>query len=312
MANRPGRRKGDRTLFSRLSNQKALVEAHGRIEIVLCRVALRRGSCLALREPPKMDDAMNTSPPSVVRRCVAALRTQALNTPEGMLIGSEDELLALHKVSRPTLRQAAALVAQEQLIEARRGVRGGYFAMRPTVKAVSHMAAIFLQTRSAHLKDIFAAIAPVHAEMARLAATTVGHEERARIQAYLAEQAAIVEGEFSYRDFLRTARNWEILLGDLCGNPVLALYLRILIDLAAQLAPNEDIYVGRPDLALDFLRRQRKVAEAILDGDPEMAVLVSRRNANNSEAKFPPVERNQAWPVLPQEPSTTPVRVAPR
>jgi GntR family transcriptional regulator, transcriptional repressor for pyruvate dehydrogenase complex len=258
-----------------------------------------------------MDDAMNTSPPSVVRRCVAALRTQALNTPVGALIGSEDELLAIHKVSRPTLRQAAALVAQEQLLEARRGVRGGYFATRPTVKAVSHMAAIFLQTRSARLKDIFAAIAPVHAEMARLAATIAGPEERARIEAYLAEQSSLVEGEFSYRDFLRTARTWEALLGDLCGNPVLALYLRILIDLAAQLAPHEDIYVGRPDLALDFLRRQRKVAEAILDGDPEMAVLVSRRTAGNAEPKVKRVERNQAWPLPPLE-GTTPGRLAQR
>jgi DNA-binding FadR family transcriptional regulator len=291
-------------------SRNGLVEPSEKIEIALSAVCVTLRGSLAGVRAPEMDHMMNTSPPSVVRRCVAALRTQAMNTAEGALIGSEDELLALHQVSRPTLRQAAALVAQEQLLEARRGVHGGYFATRPTVKAVSHMAAIFLQTRCAHLQDIIAAIAPVHAEMARLAATKIGPEERARVEAYLAEQTAMVEGEFSYRDFLRTARNWEILLGDLCANPVLALYLRILIDLAAQLAPQEDIYVGRPDRALDFLRRQRKVAEAILDGDPEMAVLASRRTGDNVEAKLERPEQGQAWPLPAVDGSTPAGRVA--
>jgi DNA-binding FadR family transcriptional regulator len=200
-------------------------------------------------------------------------------------------------VSRPTLRQAAALVAQEQLIEVRRGFGGGYFATRPTARAVSHMAAIFLQSRAAKLQDIVGAILPVQSEMARLAAVRAGPSERLKLEAYLAEQSALEDSEFAYRDFLRMARTWEILLGEICCNPVLALYLRILIDLAAQLAPDEDIYIGRPERAREFLAHQRKVAEAILDGDPEMAMLASRRSSERAQRDVDTIDADAAWPL---------------
>ena len=48
---------------------------------------------------------------------------------------TERELESRYGVSRPTLRQAAALVGQEQLLHVRRGVGGGYFARRPDTRA---------------------------------------------------------------------------------------------------------------------------------------------------------------------------------
>ena len=105
---------------------------------------------MARRPKPQKDPALSAA----LRQAVEALREESLQCAEGELIGSEDDLLARHKVSRPTLRQAAALVASEQLLQVRRGVGGGYIARRPTGRAVTHMAAIFLRSRGASLDEI--------------------------------------------------------------------------------------------------------------------------------------------------------------
>jgi DNA-binding FadR family transcriptional regulator len=219
----------------------------------------------------------------VVRRCVTALRQLALETELGAFIGSEDDLLARFNVSRPTLRQAAALVSQEQLLEARRGVGGGYFATRPTTHAVAQTAAIFLQMHKAGLPEIIVTIAPLHVEMAILAARTMTPQKRDKINAFLESLSKWNVETDEFRVFLRLARAWETILGEASDNPVLALYVRILIDLAATLAPEHDIYLRRPDRMQIFMTRVKALAEAILDEDPDRAALIARRSADASE-----------------------------
>jgi len=81
----------------------------------------------------------------VVRRAVNQLRQECIQREPGTLLGQEEELLRRMGISRPTLRQAAALLGQEQLMNVRRGPGGGYFTTRPDISAVVHMAAIWLQ-----------------------------------------------------------------------------------------------------------------------------------------------------------------------
>src|SRR5437899_1878308 len=101
---------------------------------------------------------------SAVRRVARALRTEVLKCEDGQLIGSEEDLVERYKVSRPTLRQAVALVAEEQLLTVKRGVGGGYFARRPDAKAVVHMTAIYLHSRSAKVEEIIRALEPIRIE----------------------------------------------------------------------------------------------------------------------------------------------------
>lgn len=88
----------------------------------------------------KRSDKKSKDVSSRVLSIARALRNDALRKPEGSLIGSEEELVERYGVSRPTLRQAASLVAQEQLVHVRRGVGGGYFTRRPDSHSVAHMA----------------------------------------------------------------------------------------------------------------------------------------------------------------------------
>ena len=100
-----------------------------------------------------------------VRRTARALRRDSLQTDPGQGIGREDELIERYGVSRPTLRQAAALVGLEHLVRVRRGVGGGYFADRPDASTVAQVAAVMLRIRAVKLAKMLEAIEPIRVDM---------------------------------------------------------------------------------------------------------------------------------------------------
>src|SRR6185503_3028596 len=112
----------------------------------------------------------------VVRKAVNQLRRECIQRDPGTLLGQEEELLRRLGVSRPTLRQAAALLGQEQLMDVRRGPGGGYFTTRPDISAVVHMAAIWLQLEHVAIGEILASTSALRRELAPLAALNMDEE----------------------------------------------------------------------------------------------------------------------------------------
>jgi len=220
---------------------------------------------------------------SVVLSSVARLRRDALACDEGTLVGSEEELLLRYNVSRPTLRQAAVIVAQEQLIRVRRGVGGGYIATRPHFSAVAHMAAIFLQTKGTKLREILTAIEPIRVELVRLAALHADADARAQMQEFLDTDEHRREEGYSYRYFLWAERRYAELLGSASRSTVLNLFLQILLDLVGILPAEEDILVGRVERIAQSSAQRQRVLRAVLVGDVEIALLEARRAARNTE-----------------------------
>jgi DNA-binding FadR family transcriptional regulator len=214
--------------------------------------------------------------PSAVDRTILLLRADSAKMREGGLIGSEEELLSRYGVSRPTLRQAAALVAQEQLVKVRRGVSGGYFATRPTVGAVSHMAAIYLQTHGADVEQMLHSIDLIRADMVRLAAAAPAGPAREDLRQFLEEDEAAQPGDYSRRRFARAEREYSELLGALCGNNALHLFLQILLDLLGMLFPVDQMIEWTPDRLIASALARGRVIRAILDGDAELAALEAR------------------------------------
>lgn len=215
---------------------------------------------------------------TAVAKVVRPLREHALSTQPGELIGSEDQLVAIYEVSRPTLRQAAALVGQEQLLSVRRGVGGGYFARRPDTNAVAHMAAIYLKSRQTTLEEIIKAIEPIKVEMAALAAHNRDPEAIAQWREFQARDRE-QEREGGYRDFLKSEREFSRLLGSACRNRVLELFLMTLYDFCASIRPEEDVYRDHPERIHDYWSRRHVLMAAIIDGDSEVAALTAGRCA---------------------------------
>lgn len=214
---------------------------------------------------------------SAVAKTIVQLRSDATALADGALIGSEEELLARYGVSRPTLRQAAALVAQEQLVKVRRGVSGGYFATRPSVSAVSHMAAIFLQTRSTSVEEMLHGVALIRTDMVRLAALEPDRSKKEPLERFLEDDEAAQAAGYSYRQFLRAEREYARLLGALCGNHVLDLFLQILLELVAMLHPDQDTLIREPARVDQVVNRRGRIIRAILEGDAEIAMLEAER-----------------------------------
>jgi GntR family transcriptional repressor for pyruvate dehydrogenase complex len=217
--------------------------------------------------------------PSAVRAAADALRRDAIDREDGELLGAEEDLIRRYGVSRPTLRQAAALVAQENLLRVKRGVGGGYFVSRPDSRGVAHMAAIYLRTRHTRVSEIIGALAPIRIEVARLAAAGDNAPAREEMRQFLAKDREVPDDQIRYRDFLRSERDFGRILGELGGNKVIALYLDILYDFSGMLGRGEDIYVNRPDRVNEYRDKRNRLAEAIIDGDVELAVVAARRCA---------------------------------
>lgn len=211
--------------------------------------------------------------PSAVQRTLLLLREDAERLEDGALIGSENELLARYGVSRPTLRQAAALVAQEQLVRIRRGVSGGYFAVRPTAGAAANMAAIYLRSRGTRVEEMMHAAGLVRRDMVRLAAESRDRETKAELASWL-EQNEADAGEVEMLERFRQAeRAYSEFLERLSGNNVLGLFLDILLDLLAMSRPDGATVYERPERRLLAAERRGRIIRAILAGDAQAAMI---------------------------------------
>ncbi len=222
--------------------------------------------------------AMRVPSQSVVDRAAEALRVLSLDSPEGTFLGSEEEMIARLDVSRATLRQAAARVAQENFVAVRRGVGGGYFASRPSTMDVTRMAALYLRAHDADFTEITHGIGPLKAELAVLAARNRDPELLARLEQFaLEDESAPLEMVHGYRAFLKSEREFLQLIGEMAGNSVINLLMAILYDFAALASRSEDVLIDRPERVQAYRRMRARLARAIIDGDLELAQLTSRR-----------------------------------
>lgn len=226
------------------------------------------------------------SAPPIVRQVARALRADVLRHAEGDLIGSEEDLLRRYGVSRPTLRQAAGLLSQEQLLRVKRGVGGGYIAARPSADAVAHVTAIYLQTRNTTAEEIIRSSEPISVEMARLAAHSHDAAATAALRAFVEQERRLdldaQSREFSkvgYREFLRTQREFGRLLGALSENRVLELFLEVVYTFAAGMRGEGDVYINRPERIAQYRALRLRMAEAILERDEEIVLVTARRSA---------------------------------
>jgi len=225
---------------------------------------------------------------SAVDAAAKELRIYALSKDDGEFLGSEEDMIGRLGVSRPTLRQASARVVQESLITIKRGVGGGYFAARPGSLSVSRMAALYLMSRNAGLSETTAAMEPLRAELAKRAARNKNPALRAKLKKFIDCQVDLEAGEneadgHGYREFLRSERLFGEILGEMSQNAVLTLLLEILYDFTAQLRREQDVLINRPDRVATYRKLRLKLANAILEGDVEMAELASHRCSGTIE-----------------------------
>jgi DNA-binding FadR family transcriptional regulator len=214
---------------------------------------------------------------SLVRRTAHQLRVLISRSQPGDLVGFEDDLLKLLGVSRPTLRQAATLVAQEQLLTVRRGSGGGYFARIPSSKAVAHIAAIYLQAHKTELREIIQAMEPNMVELARLSARNRTEEHVCALRAFVKRETAVDDVSLTRSIFLKTMEEHNRLIAVMSGNHVLSLVLEILYDSLVLHISDIEAWIAQPERVRRFRAARLQLCGAILSGDEEVAALMSAR-----------------------------------
>jgi GntR family transcriptional repressor for pyruvate dehydrogenase complex len=216
-----------------------------------------------------------TSEGSAVRRVAEALRQLILTRRDGEFLGSELELVELLKVSRPTFRQAAKLVEQEQLLLIKRGVGGGFFSRQPSAAAVAHVAAVYLHVRDATIEDAIRSAKPIFAEIALTAASRSDPATCARLAAFMAEDRK-PSGDF--RAFLRSEREFLQIFAAASGNPVLELYASVLVEFASSFVASS-VFTRHPDRVVLYRGIRVGLIQAILNGDKDVATVLSHRRS---------------------------------
>jgi GntR family transcriptional regulator, transcriptional repressor for pyruvate dehydrogenase complex len=209
---------------------------------------------------------------SAPRETADILREEILgNTGDGgeWLLGSEDDMIRMLGVSRPTLRQAARMLEQEQLLVVRRGIGGGLFGRRPSAEAVSHTASVYLRSQGATYKELISAQTVLGTESARLAAHNPDLEARKELRNFYKERVRD-RAHISAQDFVHVTVDFQRRVAQLSGSPALELFVNVLMDLSEGSAPIRRVYADH-NLQMQTFERHEAIAAAIAAGDAKLA-----------------------------------------
>jgi GntR family transcriptional regulator, transcriptional repressor for pyruvate dehydrogenase complex len=196
------------------------------------------------------------------------LREEALHRPVGHFLGSEDELVQRLGVSRPTFRQAARVLAREQLITIKRGAGGGFFVRQPSTESVFQTVLTYLQSRHTSELQILEANAP----LVRIALHSAASSRNRLVRRRLEKLQRSLQDEDGFSAQAEQERALAGIVGALCGNPAVALYMHLFNWLASK-PPLEAPpgVVESPEFAV-WQRLRRQIIQAILDHDGTAAV----------------------------------------
>ena len=221
-----------------------------------------------------LGDDVHDSVPSAVRRASNTLRREILMQEEsGQFLGSEEELVSRLEVSRPTFRQVARLLEQEQLLTIRKGPGGGFFSRKPTFGSIVHQASICLIAHKFKRDQLTCVSQLLCIEAARLAASNPSIEERERLQRFLENSELQVEVT-KRRHWLGHIWQFSLQMLEIASNPVLTMFLHISMEFAA--ASGAGKQVSKEHVA-EYLQNQQKLASAIAEGDVDYTKLLAHR-----------------------------------
>ncbi len=188
--------------------------------------------------------------------------------PVGTLLGTEPELLERYGVSRPVLREAIRLLEHHMVAEMRRGAGGGLRVRVPDPSMVTNAAALYLDFKRVRVRQLYSARILLEARCVELAVERLTEEGIAELRAVverLRTSDAVQVVELSHE--------LERLIADLSGDPVLALFVKVLLQLAHQHAVPIEERRARRRSVYALRDHQVGIAEAIISGDAPTARL---------------------------------------
>ena len=187
--------------------------------------------------------------------------------PVGEVIGSEAVLTEKHDVSRAVLREAIRLLEYHQIARMRRGPGGGLVVTEPGVDAIADAMTLYLEYRGVRPEHLYELRAAVEVAAIERAAARLDDEGRALIVETLDREHADPTADLNV-----VSHDLHVVLAELSGNRLLALFLRILVRLSARHTPADAASPRSRDAVVAEVHHVHgRVAEAVLDGDADLA-----------------------------------------
>lgn len=176
--------------------------------------------------------------------------------PIGEVLGSETSLRERFGVSRSILREAVRLLENSQVAQMRQGPGGGLVVSVPDPRPTIRGLVISLEYMGASVDQLI------------VARSIMEGRAVAQIPSALDEAGAVALRESARGITSDSATDFHIVMGQLCGNPVLELYVDVLVRLTAAYTKRADrgVDVDRAELA-DASARHLEIAEAVVAGD---------------------------------------------
>lgn len=212
---------------------------------------------------------------SMVAHTASALSEMSMAAKDGDFLGAEADLLRQLGISRPTLRQAAKVVANDRLIAIRRGAGGGFYASRPSTRDAIEAPALYLKLHQATLAQMNSASGLIYPHAASLAAACIEPALIAELGAFRQE----LDTEIASDKTGASTVDMEVRLADviarMTGDPVIRLFMGISYSFGL-LERRINLYRGELARRLLWLELQRRMCDAILGRDADMAYRVGR------------------------------------
>jgi DNA-binding FadR family transcriptional regulator len=189
----------------------------------------------------------------------------------GAVVGSEAGLLARYGVSRAVLREAVRLLEFHSVARMRRGPGGGLVVGAPDPAASVETMALYLEHVGVSAGDLLPVRDALEVGALGRVAGRVDDAVRDRLG------TAVRWATDGPADDPGTADVFHTELAELSGNPVLALFLRILTGLWRRHTATDEATVG-PEARAEVARVHGRIAEALLAGDDGLARHRMRRH----------------------------------
>jgi DNA-binding FadR family transcriptional regulator len=172
------------------------------------------------------DPAVGKLAAQVARRIEAEVVQRGWPVDESL--GSEPALRARHGVSRSVLREAVRLVEHHQVARMRRGPNGGLFVMAPDAGPAARAMVIYLDYVGTSVDDLMEARRLLEPLAAGLAAQHITEDGIALVRRTVDAETITDEPDN------RTVETLHVVLGELSDNPVLRLFIDVLIRLTTR------------------------------------------------------------------------------
>lgn len=192
--------------------------------------------------------------------------------PVGALLGSEGELREQYSVSRAVLREAIRLTEHHQTATMRRGPSGGLFVRAPEPTGALRAMVIYLESIGTSLEDLIEARLLLEPLAVALVIQRLDEHGVDRLR------SALAPGDAAPRQQTIRGHAVHVAIGDLSGNPAVALFIEILARLTERYSriPESRSHVTDASTGSEADRAHREIIEAIVAADVTRAQLILR------------------------------------